>query len=78
MSHVTTVRAGLTCAAILTIAVVAVWLARSGAEHELKDIEGVAYGSIEHPQQGPWSVLFFLTPDCPIANHYAPGDPADL
>ena len=72
MSRVTTVRAALTCAAILAIAVVGVWLTRHGAEHELKDIEGVAYGSIEHPRQGPWSVLFFLTADCPIANQYAP------
>ena len=72
MSPVTTVRAGLTFAAILAIAVVAVWFARRGAEHELKDIEGVAYGSIEHPRLGPWSILFFLTPDCPIANQYAP------
>ena len=72
MSHVTTVRAGFTFAAILVIAVGAVWLTRHSTDHELKDIEGVAYGSLEHPKQGPWSVLFFLTSDCPIANQYAP------
>ena len=40
-------------------------------EHLLTDIDGVSHGSLEHPA-GKWSVLFFLTPDCPIANQYAP------
>jgi hypothetical protein len=44
----------------------------SRSEHLLRDIDGVAYGSLEHPAKGRWSVLFFLTPDCPIANQYAP------
>ena len=50
----------------------AVWLTTRTPEHFLTDIEGVAHGSLEHPAQGAWSVLFFLTPDCPIANQYAP------
>ena len=38
----------------------------------LTDIDGTSHGSLEHPARGKWSVLFFLTPDCPIANQYAP------
>jgi hypothetical protein len=54
------------------IAVVVVWFATSQGEHCLRDINGVTYGSLEHPAQGRLSVLFFLMPDCPIANQYAP------
>jgi hypothetical protein len=54
------------------VTVVVVLLATRSGEHVLQDIEGVAYGSLEHPAQGRWSVLFFLTSDCPIANQYAP------
>jgi hypothetical protein len=41
-------------------------------EHALQDVDGSHYGTLEHPAKGQWSVLFFLTPDCPIANQYAP------
>ena len=37
----------------------------------MTDIDGKSHGSLEHPG-GKWSILFFLTPDCPIANQYAP------
>ena len=39
--------------------------------HPLTDIDGKMHGSLEEPES-KWSVLFFLTPDCPIANQYAP------
>jgi hypothetical protein len=58
--------------ATATIAVLITWFAASGGEHLLRDIDGVTHGSLEHPAKGRWSVLFFLTPDCPIANQYAP------
>lgn len=61
----------LPLAAIASIAVIAI-LATRNDEHVLRDIDGVAYGSLERPSQGRWSVLFFLTPDCPISNQYAP------
>jgi hypothetical protein len=54
------------------MASVATWWATQGPENILQDIDGVAYGSLEHPAKGARSVLFFLTPDCPIANQYAP------
>jgi hypothetical protein len=54
------------------MASVATWWATQGPENILEDIDGVAYGSLEHPAKGARSVLFFLTPDCPIANQYAP------
>jgi hypothetical protein len=50
----------------------AIWLARRTEEHALTDIAGVTHGSLEHPDQGSWAVLIYLTPDCPIANQYAP------
>jgi len=50
----------------------AVWFLTRSGDHLLTDIDGVAHGSLEHPAQGSWSVLFYLTPDCPIANQYAP------
>ncbi|HZI51056.1 MAG TPA: hypothetical protein VFE29_04485 [Terriglobia bacterium] len=53
---------GAVTAAIAALAL----LARRSDEHVLKDIDGATYGSLEHPTQGRWSVLFFLTPDCPI------------
>jgi len=59
---------GAVTAAIAALAL----LAGRSDEHVLKDIEGASYGSLEHPTQGRFSVLFFLTPDCPIANQYAP------
>jgi hypothetical protein len=37
----------------------------------LRDIDGVAHGSLHRPD-GRLNVLFFLTADCPIANRYAP------
>ena len=43
-----------------------------GEEHLLRDIDGVIYGTIERMTHGKWTVLFFLTTDCPIANQYAP------
>jgi hypothetical protein len=49
----------------------AFWLT-TRPHHLLTDIEGITHGSIEKPSRGRWSVLFFLTPDCPIANQYAP------
>jgi hypothetical protein len=58
--------------AILAIASVAVWWATRDPENVLQDIDGVTYGSLERPAKGTRSVLFFLTPDCPIANQYAP------
>jgi hypothetical protein len=58
--------------AILAIASVAVWWATRDPENVLQDIEGTTYGSLERPAKGGRSVLFFLTPDCPIANQYAP------
>jgi hypothetical protein len=44
----------------------------SGPEHELRDIDGVTYGSLERPAEGEWNVLFFVTAACPISNQYAP------
>ncbi|HET9215419.1 MAG TPA: redoxin domain-containing protein [Terriglobia bacterium] len=61
----------LALGAMAGLATVAILFTRS-EEHSLKDIDGVRYGSLERPAQGQWSVLFFLTPDCPIANQYAP------
>ena len=58
--------------ATLAIAVAGVWFATHRDEHRLRDIDGIAHGSLEHPAEGRLSVLFFLTPDCPIANQYAP------
>jgi hypothetical protein len=58
--------------AMAAVAVIAMFLSSRNGEHVLQDIDGVAYGSLEHPAQGRWSVLFFLTSDCPIANQYAP------
>ena len=37
----------------------------------LRDIEGIAHGSLEHPAR-KWNVLFFLISDSPIAKQYAP------
>ena len=50
----------------------ALWVATSSSEHVLKDIDGDSYGSLERPSHSGLSVLFYLTPDCPIANQYAP------
>jgi hypothetical protein len=43
-----------------------------GPESVLQDIDGRSYGTLENPGQGDWSVLFFVTASCPIANQYAP------
>jgi hypothetical protein len=75
MVQSTRTRTVLAFAAILAVASLAVWRTTRGQEHTLRDIDGVAYGSLErpaHPEKRGWSVLFFLTPDCPIANRYAP------
>ena len=73
MSHVTTVRAGLTCVAILAIAIVEVWFALHGAEHELKDIDGSPTDRSSTPARPLVCPLFpYTAPDCPIANQYAP------
>jgi hypothetical protein len=37
----------------------------------LRDIDGVAHGSLENPAS-KWNVLIFLLSDCPVANRYAP------
>jgi hypothetical protein len=39
---------------------------------QLTDVENVGHGSLEQPAPSKWSILFFLTLDCPIANQYAP------
>jgi hypothetical protein len=57
---------------IAAVGALALWLARPSSEHTLQDIDGASYGSLEHPADDRLSVLFFLTPDCPIANQYAP------
>jgi len=57
--------------AIVLIAVAgAAWIF-AGRPNILRDINGVAHGSLEKPQ-ARWNVLFFITSDCPIANQYAP------
>ena len=61
----------LALAAIAVIAVIAM-VATRGDGPLLRDIDGTPYGTLERPTQGRWSVLFYLTPDCPIANQYAP------
>jgi hypothetical protein len=66
------IRNVLSFMAILAIATVAVWWTTRVPETLLQDIDGVTYGSLERPANGARSVLFFLTPDCPIANQYAP------
>jgi hypothetical protein len=66
------IRNVLSFMAILAIATVAVWWTTRVPETLLQDIDGVTYGSLERPANGGRSVLFFLTPDCPIANQYAP------
>jgi hypothetical protein len=71
MARFTRLQTILLLGAAAGIALALVWFATSKGERLLRDINGVAYGSLEHPQ-GHWSILFFLTPDCPIANQYAP------
>jgi len=72
MAPLTRFQTTLLVGATVAVAIAGVWLATHRGEHLLRDIEGVAHGSLEHPAQGRLSVLFFLTPDCPIANQYAP------
>jgi len=38
----------------------------------LRDVNGVSHGSLDHQPDGEWTLLIFLTTDCPIANQYAP------
>jgi hypothetical protein len=38
----------------------------------LRDVNGVSHGSLDHRPDGEWTLLVFLTTDCPIANQYAP------
>src|SRR5262245_61437975 len=47
------------------------WFLLRVEAHELRGIDGVVHGSLENPES-KWSVLFFITSDCPIANQYAP------
>ena len=70
MFHHTDTRKGVPVivACLLTL----VWSACGGPQHELRDIEGIAHGSLERPAEGSWSVLFFVTAACPISNQYAP------
>jgi hypothetical protein len=59
---------------IALLAVAAIGLSFAGGPREtvLRDIDGVAHGSLERPSSARWNVLFFLTSDCPVANQYAP------
>src|SRR4051812_32198648 len=70
MSPVRGRKASLISAAVLAVLALAGWTSL-GRANVLKDIDGVAHGSLEKPQF-KWNVLFFLTSDCPIANQYAP------
>lgn len=65
------VRSGiiLTCLGLL---MVAGWKLVRIEAHELRDVDGNVHGSLEKPEDAKWSVLFFMTADCPIANQYAP------
>lgn len=38
----------------------------------LTDIDGSSHGSLEHPEAGRWTALFFVRTDCPVSNQYAP------
>ena len=72
MGRLTRFQTILLLAATAAITLAIAWFAMGRSEHVLRDIDGKAYGSLEHPVPGRLSVLFFLTPDCPIANQYAP------
>src|SRR5688572_19733377 len=72
MARLSRLQTFLAFGAIAGIVALAVMLARDARGHVLQDIDGVAHGTLEQPAEGRWSVLFFLTPDCPIANQYAP------
>src|SRR5262245_18276129 len=72
MARLTRFQTTVLLGATAVIAVAGVWFATHPRDHLLRDIDGVAHGSLEHPAQGRLSVLCFLTPDCPIANQYAP------
>ena len=72
MARLTRFQTVLALGALATCATVAVLLITQQDEHLLQDIDGVTHGFLERPSQSAWSVLFFLTPDCPIANQYAP------
>jgi hypothetical protein len=63
---------GLAIGTVLVAVLGFAWVATRAGEHVLMDIDGVAHGSLERPARGKWPALFFLTPDCPIANQYAP------
>jgi hypothetical protein len=65
------IKTTVTVTALVVIAG-ALWMAMRSAEHVLIDIDGVTHGTLEHPDQGSWSVLMYMTADCPIANQYAP------
>jgi hypothetical protein len=57
--------------AILVAGAAALAIAPQPQELVLRDIDGVAFGSLQHPVRS-WNVLFFLISDCPIAKQYAP------
>lgn len=57
---------------IVLIAAAAIWFSVNTPQHLLVDIDGGVHGSIELPSPHLYSVLFYLTTDCPIANQYAP------
>ena len=61
----------ITLLVILVAGAAGVSLAPQPQELFLRDIDGIAFGSLEHPVH-KWNVLFFLVSDCPIAKQYAP------
>jgi hypothetical protein len=64
----------VTVSVIALLAAAAIGLSFVGTPQDtvLRDIDGVAHGSLEHPSPNRLNVLFFLTSDCPVANQYAP------
>jgi hypothetical protein len=61
----------ITLLVILVASAAGISMAPQPQELILRDIDGIAHGSLEHPVHR-WNILFFLISDCPIAKQYAP------
>lgn len=59
-------------AVLLSAGLAAAWIPAPGQQLLLQDIDGVRHGDLAQMSQAEWTVLIFLTTDCPIANRYAP------